>query len=89
MVKCYYSHSSHLCALFVLSVQTLEATVELTLTNTTSQGRREIIGPNASACNTTHVPNSILKPSIVTKTTEEVLKQDPLRAFSCIHVTFM
>uniref|UniRef100_A0A672R9B7 Sorting nexin-2 n=1 Tax=Sinocyclocheilus grahami TaxID=75366 RepID=A0A672R9B7_SINGR len=79
MVKCYYSHTSHLCALFVLSVQTPEATVELTLTNTTSQGRREIIGPTASACNTTQVPNSILKPSIVTKTTEEVLKQDPLR----------
>uniref|UniRef100_A0A672R994 Sorting nexin-2 n=1 Tax=Sinocyclocheilus grahami TaxID=75366 RepID=A0A672R994_SINGR len=64
MVKCYYSHTSHLCALFVLSVQTPEATVELTLTNTTSQGRREIIGPTAS----------------------EVLKQDPLRAFSCIHL---
>lgn len=70
MVKCYLSHQH-------TSVQSLEATVELTLTNTTSQGRREIIGPTASACNTTHVPNSILKPSIVTKTMEEVLKQDP------------
>lgn len=49
-----------------------EATVELTLTNTTSQGRREIIGPTASACNTAHVPNSIHKPSIVNKTMEEL-----------------
>ncbi|KAK7170302.1 hypothetical protein R3I94_000510 [Phoxinus phoxinus] len=53
-----------------------EATVELTLTNTTSQGRREIIGPTASACNTTHVPNSILKPSIVTKTMEELEEEE-------------
>uniref|UniRef100_A0A672R9D4 Sorting nexin-2 n=1 Tax=Sinocyclocheilus grahami TaxID=75366 RepID=A0A672R9D4_SINGR len=53
-----------------------EATVELTLTNTTSQGRREIIGPTASACNTTQVPNSILKPSIVTKTTEELEEEE-------------
>uniref|UniRef100_A0A672SW06 Sorting nexin 1 n=1 Tax=Sinocyclocheilus grahami TaxID=75366 RepID=A0A672SW06_SINGR len=53
-----------------------EATVELTLTNTTSQGRREIIGPTVSACNTTHVPNSILKPSIVTKTMEELKEEE-------------
>uniref|UniRef100_A0A9J7ZZM0 PX domain-containing protein n=1 Tax=Cyprinus carpio carpio TaxID=630221 RepID=A0A9J7ZZM0_CYPCA len=76
MVKCCYSHTSHLCALFVLSVQTPEATVELTLTSTTSQGRREIIGPTASACNTTHVPNSILKPSVVTKTMEELEEEE-------------
>ncbi|XP_042616377.1 sorting nexin-1-like isoform X1 [Cyprinus carpio] len=53
-----------------------EATVELTLTSTTSQGRREIIGPTASACNTTHVPNSILKPSVVTKTMEELEEEE-------------
>uniref|UniRef100_A0A8C1U3P4 Sorting nexin-2 n=1 Tax=Cyprinus carpio TaxID=7962 RepID=A0A8C1U3P4_CYPCA len=76
MVKCCYSHTSHLCALFVLSVQTPEATVELTLTSTTSQGRREITGPTASACNTTHVPNSILKPSVVTKTMEELEEEE-------------
>uniref|UniRef100_A0A8C1E2S2 Sorting nexin-1 n=1 Tax=Cyprinus carpio carpio TaxID=630221 RepID=A0A8C1E2S2_CYPCA len=69
MVKCYLSHQH-------TSVQSLEATVELTLTNTTSQGRREIIGPTASACNTTHVPNSILKPSIVTKTMEELEEEE-------------
>ncbi len=40
-MKCYYSHTSHLCALFVLSVQTLEATVELTTTNTTSPRQEE------------------------------------------------
>ncbi|KAG1943156.1 sorting nexin-2 [Pimephales promelas] len=53
-----------------------EATVELTLTNTTSQGRREIIGPTASACNTSHVPNSILKSSIVTKNMEELEEEE-------------
>ncbi|TRY85796.1 hypothetical protein DNTS_014597 [Danionella cerebrum] len=53
-----------------------EATVELTLTNTTPQGRREIIGPTASACNPAPVPNSILKPSIVTKTMEELEEEE-------------
>ncbi|XP_051579765.1 sorting nexin-1-like isoform X2 [Myxocyprinus asiaticus] len=53
-----------------------EATVELTLTNTTSQGRREIIGPTASASNPTYIPNSIHKSSIVTKTMEELEEEE-------------